>query len=103
MIGVWRPIMAPSRLNGSPVTWASVTTGTARAPNATGAVSATSAHTTAFKGSIPKATSITATIAIGVPAPASASNNAPKQKAMRTACRRRSLEMTANVLRTTSK
>ena len=94
---------APSTLNGSPVTAASVTTGTARAPKATGAVSATSAHTTAFKGFIPRATSITATIAIGVPAPASASNSPPKQKAMRMACRRKSLETTANVRRTTSK
>ena len=64
---------------------ASVTIGVAIAPNATGAVLATSATAAAFIGLKPTAISITAVIATGVPNPASASSSAPKQKAMITA------------------
>jgi hypothetical protein len=102
MTGVWRPTIAPSRLKGSPVTADSVVSGTARAPKATGAVSAASAHTAAFRGSMRSATSITATIAIGVPALASASSSAPKQNAIRTACTRKSLDGMPKVRRSTS-
>ena len=54
---------------GNPVTWASVVIGIAIPPNATGAVSATSAKVTAFIGLRPTPTSITEQIAIGVPKP----------------------------------
>src|SRR5215207_3699625 len=50
------------------------------APNATGAVLATSASDAAFIGRKPRAISITALMATGVPKPASASIRAPKQK-----------------------
>ena len=67
--------------------------GTASAPKATGAVSATSAITAAFTGSKPIATSIALQIAIGTPDPAIASISAPKQNAMMMPWTRRSLLM----------
>ena len=88
---------------GNPVTWASVVIGIAMPPNATGAVSATSARTTAFIGLKPTPTSITEQIAIGVPKPASASSSAPKQKAMMTTWTRWSLEIELNARRRTAK
>ena len=60
----------------------SVTIGVASAPNATGAVFATSATAAALIGRKPSAISITTVIATGVPNPASASSSAPKQNAM---------------------
>ena len=54
-----------------------MTIGIAIAPNATGAVLATSATEAALIGSKPSAISITAVIATGVPKPASASSSAP--------------------------
>ncbi len=63
-------------------TVASVTIGVASAPNATGAVFASSATDAAWMGRNPSAMSMTAVIATGVPKPASASISAPKQKAM---------------------
>ena len=80
--GVWRPTIAPRSSCGSSVSSASVMIGVAMAPNATGAVLATSATAAAFIGLKPTAISITAVIATGVPKPASASSSAPKQKAM---------------------
>ena len=71
--GVWRPTIEETSCRGSPVTWARVTTGVPIAPNATGAVFATSATTAAFTGWKPTATSITALIATGAPKPARAS------------------------------
>ena len=76
------PRPATRSCSGSPVTVASVVIGTARAPNATGAVLATSATTAAFIGRKPSAMSMTLVIATGVPKPASASSSAPKQNAM---------------------
>ena len=66
--------------------------GIAIAPNATGAVSATSASDAAFSGENPSPTSITPQIATGVPNPASASSSAPKQNAITTTCTRGSSE-----------
>ena len=63
----------------------SVTIGMAIAPNATGAVFATSASEAALIGRKPSPISITELIATGVPKPASASISAPKQNAMITA------------------
>ncbi len=80
-----------------------VTIGMAIAPNATGAVLATSATAAAFIGWKPTATSITAVMATGVPKPASASSSAPKQKAMMMAWIRWSLEMPLNARRSTAK
>ena len=77
-----------------PVSWLSVTIGIAMAPNATGAVSATRATTTAFIGLKPSAISITEQMATGVPNPASASSSAPNAKPMITAWTRSS-ELTA--------
>lgn len=62
------------------------------APNATGAVLATSETTAAFTGSKPSATSIMEEIATGAPNPARASRSAPKQKAMTSAWMRGSSE-----------
>ena len=73
------------------------------APNATGAVLATSATAAAFIGLKPTAISITAVIATGAPKPASASSRAPKQKAMITAWIRWSSEIDANERRRTAK
>ena len=101
--GVWRPTIAPRSSWGRPVTWASVTIGTAIAPNATGAVLATSATDAALIGSKPSAISITAVMATGVPKPASASSSAPNEKAMITACTRWSSETRLNARRSTAK
>jgi hypothetical protein len=77
--------------------------GTAIAPNATGAVSATSATATARSGDSPIPTSITPQIATGVPNPASASSSAPKQNAIITTCTRMSSETVANARLSTAK
>ena len=87
----------------SSVTSASVMIGVAIAPNATGAVLATSASAAALIGLKPTAIIITAVIATGVPKPASASSRAPKQKAMITAWMRWSVETAPNDLRSTEK
>ena len=81
----------------------SVTIGIAIAPNATGAVLATSATAAALIGLKPSAISMTAVMATGVPKPASASSSAPKQKAMITACTRWSVEIAPNERRSTAK
>ena len=88
---------------GSPVTVASVMIGIAIAPNATGAVSAISATATALIGRKPRPTNITPQIATGVPKPARASSNAPKQKAIMTTCTRWSLDTELNARRKTAK
>ena len=56
--------------------------GVVTAPNATGAVLATSATVAALTGLKPSDISMTTEIATGVPKPARASSSAPKQKAM---------------------
>ncbi len=81
----------------------SVTIGVASAPNATGAVLATSASTAAFSGRKPSAMSMTEVIATGVPKPASASSSAPKQNAMMIAWIRWSSLTELNDRRSTSK
>ena len=91
--GVWRPTIAPRSSFGSSVRPASVTIGIAIAPNATGAVLATSATAAAFIGLKPRPTSIVAVIATGVPKPASASSSAPNENAMITAWIRWSSEI----------
>jgi hypothetical protein len=68
-----------------PDTLARVMIGVAIAPNATGAVLATSDRTAALSGLKPRASSITEVTATGVPNPANASSNAPKENAMITA------------------
>ncbi len=77
--------------------------GTAIAPNATGAVLATSATVAALMGENPSAMSMTALMATGVPNPASASSSPPKQKAMMIAWIRWSLDTVPNDRRSTSK
>ena len=88
---------------GSVVISLRVMIGTAIAPNATGAVFATSATEAARIGLKPRPMSMTAEIATGVPKPASASISAPKQKAMRIACTRWSSETVPNERRRTAK
>ena len=73
------------------------------APNATGAVLATSATDAALIGLKPSAISITAVIATGVPNPARASSRAPKQNAMITAWTRWSVEIAPKERRNTAK
>ena len=80
-----------------------MTIGVASAPNATGAVFATSATTAAFIGWKPRAISMTTVIATGVPNPASASSRAPKQNAMMIAWTRWSELTFSNERRSTSK
>ena len=77
--------------------------GIAMAPNATGAVLATSATAAAFIGLKPRAISATEVMATGVPKPASASSSAPNEKAMITACTRSSELIAPNDLRSTAK
>lgn len=84
-IGVWRPTIAPKMSVGKPDTLARVMIGVAIAPNATGAVFATSDSSAALSGLKPRASNITEVTATGVPNPASASSNAPKENAMMTA------------------
>ena len=67
--GVCRPTIDATWFSGRPVTCASVMIGTAIAPNATGAVLATSATIAARIGAKPSATSITDVIATGAPKP----------------------------------
>ena len=81
----------------------SVMIGVASAPNATGAVFATSATVAALSGRKPSAISMTEVIATGVPKPASASSSAPKQNAMMIAWIRWSSLTEANDRRSTSK
>ena len=88
---------------GSSVTLASVRIGVAIAPNATGAVLATSASTAAFIGLNPSAINITEVTATGVPKPASASSSAPNENAIRTAWMRWSSLTRLNERRRTSK
>ncbi len=88
---------------GRPVISLSVMIGIAIAPNATGAVLATSATAAALIGWKPSAISMTAVIATGVPKPASASSSAPKQKAMITAWTRWSSDIRPNDRRRTAK
>ena len=80
-----------------------VTIGIAIAPNATGAVFATSATEAALIGLNPSAISTTEVIATGVPKPASASSRAPKQNAISTAWTRWSFEIAPNDRRSTAK
>ena len=89
--------------SGRPLTCANVMMGTAIAPNATGAVLATSATTAAFIGLNPSATSITEVIATGAPNPASASSRAPKQNATRIAWVRWSVDSAPTLRRMMSK
>ena len=63
--GVWRPTIAPRSPLSRPVMSDSVTIGMAIAPNATGAVFATSASDAALIGRKPRPISITALIATG--------------------------------------
>lgn len=93
--GVWRPTIWLRSCVGRPETCPSVVIGIAIAPNATGAVSATSATAAARIGDSPMPISITPQIATGVPNPASASSSAPKQKAITTTCTRMSSETAA--------
>ena len=101
--GVWRPTICDSVCSGIWVTVARVVIGTASAPNATGAVLATSATTAALSGRNPRAMSMTLVMATGVPKPASASRRAPKQNAMMTAWIRWSSLTLAKDRRRTSK
>ncbi len=80
-----------------------MTIGIAIAPNATGAVLATSATDAALIGLKPSPIIITDVIATGVPKPASASSSAPKQNAMITAWTRWSSETRSNARRRTAK
>ena len=73
------------------------------APNATGAVLASSTTTAARTGEKPSAISITPVIATGAPNPASASSRPPKQNAMMIACTRGSSEMRWKAPRRSSK
>ncbi len=87
---------------GMPVSVAAVVIGMATAPNATGAVFASSTVQAARSGATPSAMSIVAVMATGAPKPASASSRPPKQKAMSTAWIRGSSETTSNVRRRSS-
>lgn len=70
--------------------------GAAIAPNATGAVFASSDTIAAFSGFIPAAISMPTEIATGAPKPASDSRRAPKQNAI-TMARTRSSRLTTRI------
>src|SRR5712691_1163683 len=85
-----RPTAALRRSRGKPVVVASVNTGVAIEPKATGAVLASKQIAAAKKGENSKPASIAAATATGVPKPAAPSMNAPNANAMSSACTRRS-------------
>jgi hypothetical protein len=89
-IGSCRPTMALSRIASSPVTSPSVRMGVPSAPKATGDVLANSDRPAACNGRKPAPISSAAEMATGVPNPAAPSTKAPKQKAIKSACKRRS-------------
>ena len=105
MIGDWRPAMWPKVTDAwvalAKAPWVRigkaefprVVIGAPIAPKATGAVLATMQTTAARIGFMPAATSMAAVIATGEPKPASASRRAPKQKAIRMASTRMSVEI----------
>lgn len=76
--------------------------GVPTAPNATGAVLASSTTTAARTGENPSAISMTPVIATGAPNPASASSSPPKQNAMMIACTRGSSEISPKAARRSS-
>ena len=73
------------------------------APNATGAVLATSTTMAARRAEKPIAISITPVIATGAPKPARASSRPPKQNAISMACTRGSSLTKPNTARRSSK
>ena len=91
--GNWRPAIAESVTWSRPLTAASVTIGVPIAPQATGAVFARRFNTADWNGRKPRPTITAPAIATGVPKPEVPSIMAPNEKAMSTACRRRSNEM----------
>ena len=94
--------IALSSRESKPVTAASVRIGVPIAPNATGAVLAINARPAASRGGNPSPSSSAAEIATGVPKPAAPSMNAPKEKAIRSACIRRSADRWAIEARITA-
>ena len=76
--------------SGRFVTPASVTSGVPIAPKATGEVLAIRQMAAAWKGENPSPLNIAAATATGVPKPEAPSMNAPKAKAISSACSRRS-------------
>ena len=90
--GSCRPAMAEIACSSSPVTFASVMIGVPRAPKATGAVLAISARQAASNAGKPAPVRRAAEIATGAPKPAAPSRNAPKAKAINSACTRWSAE-----------
>ena len=101
--GSCRPTIALSAGTGRPVTAASARIGVPMAPNATGAVLAMSDRLPASSAGKPRPTSSAAEIATGVPNPQAPSMNAPNEKAMSSACTRRSPDRCATDCLTTSK
>ncbi|MCY1232259.1 hypothetical protein D9M72_447400 [compost metagenome] len=102
MNGVWRPAIEERSCSGRPVTPFRAMIGAAMAPNATGAVLASSDTTADFNGFMPAAISMAAEIATGAPKPARDSSRAPKQNAIRMERIRRSFEMERMVRPSTS-
>ncbi|BDZ57456.1 hypothetical protein GCM10025872_11130 [Barrientosiimonas endolithica] len=85
-----------------PVRRPAVMIGVPTAPNATGAVLASSTTAAARSGANPSAISITPVMATGAPNPASASSRPPKQNAMMIACTRGSSEIRWKLARRSS-
>ena len=102
MNGVCRPAIEARSWIGRPVTPLRAMIGAAMAPNATGAVLASSDTMADLSGFIPAAISMAAEMATGAPKPARDSSSAPKQKAIRMDRMRRSLEMERMVRPSTS-
>ena len=91
--GSWCPAIRDSVSWSRPLTAASVTIGVPIAPHATGAVFARRFRTADWNGRKPRPTMTAPAIATGVPKPEVPSMMAPKEKAIRSTCRRRSNEM----------
>ena len=90
-----RPVMAFRDCSGSPVTPAKTRMGFPTPPQATGAVLASKHSTAAWNGGKPRPIRKAPAIATGAPPPPVPSRKAPKQNAMRIACRRESEERAA--------
>ena len=93
--GRMRPVIALRACSGSPVTPASTRMGFPTPPQATGAVLASRHTVAAWKGGKPRPIRNEPAMATGAPPPPVPSRNAPKQKAISTAWRRRSEERVA--------
>src|SRR6478609_1581232 len=95
MIGKVRPTIFEIAISGNPETCEATVIGIPMLPKATGAVLAIRHRPAAYSGLNPRATSMEAVMATGVPKPDVPSRNDPKAKAINKTCNRLSELMDA--------